>query len=490
MSVTVKSGISSDVQTVGASSKAAFVEPRDDLGQPLFREQREQLPASVSGMLIAGKNDDIAVMLRVDRKGNLLTGNYIPELLENFEGISVNAQKWTQPSTTFVPGQTTLGGYNFNTTTLTTVGAVSVLLSQRLFAKYPRVPLQFKQRLRHSMVAGAIADFGFGTPTTTTLIVPNGCCFRMTNSGVVQGVMTINSVEIAISNVLSTVASNGNTVGASLNMSNSYYTSNYFVYDTILDDDNAVFTVQDTNTGEVIGRLNLPVPNNQYKMWGATALPIYTRMFNNTAPSTAPVLIVSEMQVLSLDWNLNPDVSQLAGSLGLSAGRQPITGLQNENHTNSTAPTSATLSNTAAGYTTLGGKWQFAAVAGAVTDFALFGFTVPAGSRFLCEGIRIESRNTVAAVATTPTTLEWAMGFNSSAVSLATANIIRKQVGTQSFPIGAAVEATATPIDVNFVTPEVVESGRFVHVILTVPVGTATATEIFRGQVLIKGRFI
>lgn len=78
-------------------------------------------------------------------------------------------------------------------------------------------------------------------------------------------------------------------------------------------------------------------------------------------------------------------MSQAAGNLSMSAGRNPFTGAQLENHTNSTAPTSATLSNTAAGYTTLGGRFQFAAVAGAATDYALFGFQVPAGSKFLCE---------------------------------------------------------------------------------------------------------
>ena len=142
-------------------------------------------------------------------------------------------------------------------------------------------------------------------------------------------------------------------------MSNSYYTTSYFVYDIIVDDDSVVFTVQDTATGEMVGSLSLPVPISQYKMWGATALPVYIRLYNSTAPATAPVMIVTDTTVLSLDMAMQPDVSQVAGNLSLSAGRNPFTGAQNENHTNSTAPTSATLSNTAAGYTTLGGKYQF-----------------------------------------------------------------------------------------------------------------------------------
>lgn len=485
----IEGGTTAALQEVGSTSKGAYVELRDTQGNPLSHSQREFVDQDdQEGILIAGKNDEFLTMFRVDRKGNTMMGNYIPELLENFEGATVNVQKWSPASTTFVPAQTTLAGYNINSTNLTTLSAVSILQSQRLFYKHTRLPLQFKTRLRHSMVSGAIADFGWGVPATTTLIVPNGTCFRFTNSGQVQGVITYNSVEIAAVNITAKVTGNGNTAGTNLNMSNSYYTSNYFVYDIIIDDDNAVFTIQDTSTGEMVGYQTIPVPIGYQKMWGATALPVYFRMYNNTAPSTAPVFLITEAQVLSLDMNYQGGIT--AGNLGLSAGRNPFTGAQTENHTNSTAPVSATLSNTAAGYTTLGGKFQFAAPAGAVTDYALIGFTVPAGSKFLCEGVTIHSRNTGAAVATTATTLEWAMGFNSSAVSLATANIVRRQVGVQSFAIGAAIEATVNPIDITFTTPEVVESSRFLHVILTIPVGTATASQVIRGQIHIKGRFI
>jgi hypothetical protein len=313
--------------------------------------------------------------------------------------------------------------------------------------------------------------------------------FRCTSSGTIQALLTYNGAEVGLASVLARSTLGGNTPGNALTMTS--LTSNYYTWDIIVDDDNAVFTIQDTETGDMLGSVSISVPAAAQKMWGSTGLPYYERTYNlGTSPASAPVVITTDIVALYMDMNVQMDADQIAGNLGMTSGRNPFTGAQLENHTNSTAPVSATLSNTAAGYTTLGGKWQFAAPAGAVTDYALFGFQVPAGSKFLCTGIRVESRNTVAAVATTATVLEWAMGFNSSAVSLATANIIRKQVGTQSFPIGAAIEASATPIDINFNTPEIVESGRFVHVILTIPTGTATATEIFRGQVLIKGRFI
>lgn len=446
-------------------------------------KHREEIANSQEALLIAWKNDDWATILRTDRKGNIMTWNYIPELLENFEWATMNVQKWTATSTTFVPAQSTTWGYNFNNTNLTTANAVSVLQSQRLFYKHPRIPLQMKLRVRANIFTNSNADFGFGIPSTTTLLVPNGIAVRIIG-GLWYAVLTFNNAELWTPTPL--LAPDGVT-----QLSTWALASEFYVVDIIVDDDNAVVTVQNTQTGALVASANVPVPLSTLAMWWATALPVYARVWNAAVvPSTAPVFTLGYVQVLSTDWNISPSMGNVAGNLSLSAWRNPFTWAQLANHTNSTAPTSATLSNTAAWYTTLGGKFQFAALAGAVTDYALFGFQVPVGAKFLCEWITIHTRNTGAAVATTATTLEWAMWFNSSAVSLATANIVRLEVWIQSFPIGTAIEWVTTPIDVEFTTPEVVESGRFLHVILTLPVGTATASQIIRWTCTIKWRFI
>lgn len=181
------------------------------------------------------------------------------------------------------------------------------------------------------------------------------------------------------------------------------------------------------------------------------------------------------------------DFRNVAGSLHLSSTTNPFTGAQTENNANSTAPTSATLSNTAAGYTTLGGKFQFAAPAGAETDFALFGYQVPAGSRLGIKGVRIDVYNMGAVSATTPTLLEWKLVSNLSAVSLATANGKRKSLGAISIPVGAAIGQYIGSIDIDLEVEEYTESGRFVDIALSMPVGTATASQIIRGTVTIKG---
>lgn len=170
-------------------------------------------------------------------------------------------------------------------------------------------------------------------------------------------------------------------------------------------------------------------------------------------------------------------------------------GAQTANHANSTSPSSASLSNTAAGYTTLGGRWQFAAVAGAADDYALFAYAIPATHRFWCSGIAISSVNTGAAVATTAHILDWSLGINSTAVSLATTDSgstygpRRIPLGIQSFLSGAAIGALAEPIRHTFPEPLAVEASRYVHIILQMPVATATGSQVIRGDATVYGWF-
>ncbi len=172
-----------------------------------------------------------------------------------------------------------------------------------------------------------------------------------------------------------------------------------------------------------------------------------------------------------------------------------VEGAQLGNHANSTAPSAATLSNTAAGYATLGGKFGFAAVAGAETDYALFAYLVPTTHKLWIKGVAISAFNTGAAVATTAHTLEWALGLNSTAVSLATTDSSpvfgprRLQLGAHHLATSAPIGAVFPEIVRKFDAPLLVEAGRYVHTILRMPVATATGSQVIRGQVAIDGFF-
>ena len=460
-------------------------------GSGIAKKHREAIIESQEALLIAGKNDNNATIMRTDRKGNQMIGNYTSEFYDFFEGATLNLNKWLQTNSSFTSAQSTIGGLNFNNSAILTGNAYSIHSSIKYFHKLPRVPLQYKRRGRHHLILNEGADFGFGIPTTNNIIVPNGCYFKFDTSNVIRGVITYNGVEIATSNLISKTTLFSNTIDGNFSMSNTSCTNNYFVYDIIIDDDNVVFSIQDTETGTLLAMLLLNIPKSTQKMFGATALPIFERVYHLvTAPLVQPsIWTLTECQVLSLDWNRNYTGSEIAGNLGQSLVVNPNSNTQLELHTNSVQPANFTLSNTVAGSAQLGGRFQFLAVAGAETDYVLFGYQIPANNRYSLEGIRIDVINTGANVATSATVLEWSLGIMATAPSLAIANL-RKVLGIQSFAIGDAIGKKAETIDIDFETPIAIESLRYIQVILRMPIGTATALQVIRGFVSFKGRTI
>lgn len=225
--------------------------------------------------------------------------------------------------------------------------------------------------------------------------------------------------------------------------------------------------------------------------------PFCARVYNSAATATAQQLHLMRCIGAYYGGNYGYDRLFLA-ALGGDVGSQGVVGGSTgslANWANSAVPASATLSNTAAGYTTLGGQFQFAAVVGAETDYALFGFQVPAqtatnqGRTLLIHGISIDTFNMGAVSATTPTLLQWGVGYDGSAVSLATADGAatkaprRVPVGVQSIPVGAVVGASTNTLSKVFKQPLPINAGNFFHVILKMPVGTATASQIIRGVI-------
>lgn len=182
---------------------------------------------------------------------------------------------------------------------------------------------------------------------------------------------------------------------------------------------------------------------------------------------------------------------------GISDAVSPTTGAQITNHTNSSSPVSATLSNTAAGYTTLGGRFQWAGRASAATDFALFGYQVPVGYTLKIKSVNISLVNTGAANGTTAQIFDWGLGLDGSAVSLATVEAPpstyapkRVPLGVQAIPASSAIGYMPQSINVPFPAALVCNSGRFLTVILQIFSGVATTNQIIRGDCVINGYFV
>lgn len=454
-------------------SKAARAALYTSGGKALGVSEMDQPTMGVAGLVAFGLNDEMVLPTRMDRLGSIGIASHNVLLTESFEGTTVNPARFLVTATTMAATQANASGLVVNSGNITTLNTGYLIQTAKRFLKSQRAPLQAKFRARVGGVNNSVIELGFGDASSFNGANTTGAYWQVTTNGVVQPVLTYNGVDQTGSNIRELL---------------DY--SKFYTWDVFLDDDEATFVVQDTSTGLVLSRQSLRLGQSGQRLWSASALPAMARLYNSsTAPASAPQLIVTDLYVLDLDINRNKAWPHTAAAMERGAHANPHTGAQAAAWANSAEPASATLSNTAAGYTTLGGKFQFAAVAGAATDYALFAYTVPVPANFNLTGIDIEAWNTGAAVATTPTLLTWAVAVGSTAVSLATATALRVGVGAQSFPVGAAIGAKAERISKSFQTPLHCPSGRFVHVILRMPVGTATASQIIAGMVNIEGYF-
>ena len=458
---------------VETASKAARGILYNAAGQTITRKHNQARDeTNDEAFVIAGYNDGNYRHIRTDRTGGLALASNTSLLTESFEGTAGTSARWATIAATMSSALSPASGHMLNSANITTVSTGYMQKSLRSFIKAQRAPLHFKARARVNHVANSVAELGFGDASAFNGAHANGAYWQYTSGGNVQPVLTYNGVDISGAPVTGLSA------------------VNFYTWDVLVDDDEAIFMVQDTSTGLIIAERSIKLPVTQARLFAATHIFAFYRLYNTaSAPASAPQMVVSTVDVLMLDVMTNKPWKEQVAEAGYGAPYQPVTFAQAAQWANSAAPASATLSNTAAGYATLGGLFQFAAVAGAATDYALFGFQAPSPYAFVLDGIDIETWNTGAASATTPTLMVWGLGLDQSAVSLATAGIARVGLGAQSFPIGAAIGAKAERISRDFSTPLVTNPGRFLTVILRIPVGTATASEVFQGMVNLRGRF-
>lgn len=389
-------------------------------------------------------------------------------------GTAVNTRKWATILTT----QTlTVGGarYELNSSGINTVSTGSMLKSYKYipFYKANTAYCEFAVNWTAPVVANWFAEWGFGNPTSAIAAQTDGVFFRVT-SGQFRGVAVNNSTETYVD------------LGAIPDVA--------MVHDFVVEV--AMGMVYFWHEGNLLGQL--PVPATQFGPTSQSALPVFIRTYNAAvAPASAIKLQCSAIGASNGGADLNrlwPTVQTAMGNGTYQVPTGAASG-QTANYVNSTAPVNGTLANITASYATLGGQFSFAAIAGAETDYALFGYQVPAGLTLIIRGIWIDTMNTGAAVATTATWLQWSLGVGSTAVSLATTDAAatkspaRIPLGNQVFAIADAIGKQAVVIDKNLDAPVVVNSGEYLHIILRMPLGTATASQVIRGMVGVNGYF-
>lgn len=480
MGIQLVSGASADLLTVDPTSKALRGTLYDAAGNVLSPANAGAVVDTVGGVLNSAKDYKIARSIRASPDGTLRTSDDSLLLYDSVEGAAVDTNKWIQTTTTQTITQA-LGVILFNagSSVATTTGAMHT--SQRFTPFIHRTALAWRSRIKFSAhFANNQLQFGFGAPTGVTAIATvNGAFWRKDSSGQLLPVIAINSTE-----TLGTPISDA-TFRASVP------TTDFAIFSVFLEETRATFQIQ-TSLGVLVNRqvIDFSAASTSFS---ATHLQVFHHCVNTGATGTAVQMFVSGTTLMGCDSVSQRDWATSLAGMSYSSLTSPTAYTQAANYANTAAPASAALSNTAAGYTTLGGQFQWAAVASAETDFALFGFQVPSPYTFYFTGIRIQAWNMGAAAAATPTLLQWGLGFNSSAVSLATAapnTPMRQAIGAMQLVASAAIGIKFDP-DVTWMpaTPQATFGGRFFHVILKSLVSAATASEIIRGTCAVSGYF-
>jgi hypothetical protein len=474
MSIILKSGDSADLASVDANKRLKINLPME--------------LADAGYSVIAGESHDgqsgeprLVRAARVSTDGRLRVGVDNIYWADTFNHTVVDGSAYQFVSVTATIAMT--GGFLvLNAGNSVASAAVARAQTFRTFPLHPAGSLEvaFRQRFANNPIANNVCEFGVGFAATTATPT-DGVYFKLNTAGVLVGVMNINGTETTTAPMPSPVAGQ---------------VSHYRI---VIDQDRIEFFIDGVLQGVILS------PNTAAAVSLSRWLPLLMRCYNAAATGTAQRMEVADVSVIARDLALNRlwSTAMAGAECGSYNNPRGAAVTQSANYTNSAAPVSATLSNIAAGYTTLGGQFQFAALVGAETDYALFAFQVPlaaagGGNRNLViRGVRIETFNMGAASATTPTLLQWALGIGSTAVSLATADSNtagtraprRVPLGIQSMPVGTPIGGALTPIDVNLDAPLYVAAGTFAHVILRIPVATATASQIIRGLVMINGYF-
>ena len=255
----------------------------------------------------------------------------------------------------------------------------------------------------------------------------------------------------------------------------------------------------------------LAVPSGAGAPMLSGALPYQIRhAIGGTAAGSVLQFKVYAYSVQVNDQTNMPFAKQMSlsgGSIQVQQGA--TTGGQLTTYALGAEPAAVTLTaNTAPATNTLGGLFLLpVAITPAASDYPLFAWLNPAGTAaipgktFICTGVRIGEMTVTTALTGGPLIFAYALGYGSTAASLATTEtttftstttkIARKiPLGMQTLAATAAVGTLVPGFQVDFSSaPLPVNPGEYLHIILRVPGGTATTGGAPRGSVAVLGYF-
>lgn len=403
--------------------------------------------------------------------GALNVSEDCPIIWDQVDGSSLNTNVWSSTGSAMTIGQVN-GFITLNSGAATTANAFAILNSVKVIPLYAQLPLRCTFNLKVPVQPQANLTMEIGVGSVVGNAAPtDGAFFRWNAS--TQFLAIINN------------AGNETTsIPLSAPVSNIVD-----IFEIVLVEDLVQFFVGDVLVATVQVPDGIAYPTN------AGRLPIFARVYNGASPpGAAPQISIGQVFVAQQAMKQNKTWGETTAVLGRGFYQSPIAPFgQTTNHTNSMVLNGATLTNTGAAYSSFGGKFSIASQVPGTGDGIVFGFQNFNGYQGFIYGVAIST--VIAGAATvSPTILDWSLGVNSSALSLATVDgsgIAPRRIplGVQGFLAAAGVGTMSNDLVRNFPVPIPVDSNRFVHVILATPTGAATSSLNYRGSVTILGGY-
>jgi len=478
MSVQIRGGATTDVAGVDTNKNLQVNPPTvpEQAGFTLAGFEVDPGAVTTSRLVREGDADpEYAQRVAVDQAG----ADYVFN--------SINQQDFTQVVATMTVAQSA-GFIRLNSSSVMNNGAYAQLRSYTTFPILSTYPTYFEFIGIISSSSGVyepnvVMEIGAGWAATNA-VPTEGVFFRLTAAASWEAVLNYGGVETSTAIPVAGVPSIGER--------------HHFLI--VYQSDVVEFWID----GVVVASISAPIGTSNPT--GSQWLPMFFRQYNGgVSPANAMQLWIARCSCNYGSQNSMRPWETMLAKTGLGSWQNPPPAAvgQTAQWANSAAAALATLSNTTPGYATLGGRFRFNAVAGAATDYLLFAYQSPAGSAntpgrsLIIDEVAIDSYVVGAAVATTATALEWAIGVNATAASLATADSVtargyrRIALGHHTYIVGDAIGVSGRngAIRAYFNTPLVVDPGCYVAIILRIPLATATASQEFDGEVRISGRF-
>lgn len=382
-------------------------------------------------------------------------------------------------------GQTfgfTNGSLIFNAGASTTFGHYSTVSTYRTFPLYVNAPtyVAFTAMFSGSLQNNSVMEFGVGH-AVSAVTPTDGVYFRASGSSI-HAVINYNSNESWVYNVFSPVSGEFND------------------YLIAITEDHAEFWVND------VLRASVSRPTTTGGTVMSNSIPLLMRNYNTGTVSSPVQMAITNVCVSTGDLNRGKPWAQAITSMGQSSmsNFDGEAAAQTANYANTSAPVSATIDNTTAGYATLGGQFQFGQIAGSETDLIVFCYANPTGSttspakNFMVTGVNISSYNMGDTNGVAPIMMVWGIGVGGTSIDLTTSDsdttgsrsARRLHLGVQTIAGSATIGTNCNrAISSQFTAPLLVEQGTFLHIILRLPVCTMTVAQIIRGTVSVNGYF-